>query len=760
MFTAILQKLTPTKKLLLLGGGALLLTLAFPHIASAQDAITESTNSINDLYRELVEILIVIMEFLQRLLWPVLLMIGGLLKNDILFSAGMEEVALTIWENVRNIVNIFFVLILLGIALYNVVGGSNQDYHIKSAIPKFVIGLVAVNFSFLIVKVVVDATNVLSTAIFALPGAVEQGLQSEEASFQKGICEGIYGKDNYENTVDKAYEEWDGSTKESEPWCTNGKEFTDRAKNFFASYDSHNAAIVLAVNMAELDLLDTVNVNQPSLKQLVVNSLFSAALYIVYAVSFVALMIVLLVRLVVIWIAMVLSPLIAFSMVLPESLAGSVGGGDLKTQLVKSIIVPIPVSVVMSVGFIMLQALKSARFSSLSLGTSALSVNMLTSGLSTLQDVIVAVAMVTFIWVGVFKAMEGTAAQGIVEKIKGATEGFGKFAATAPFKYAPIIPVKGDKVSAGTALAALQQVPQMMEADKYEKARELAGGLTGASIADLGKGLKEAAGKGDAKAFTQALVNAGPSIENNKRTQQEVYEALRGTSQRFQNEVQLQLLKNKQGQNFKTTQEALEALRKGEVSEESLRAWIDANRNRFRVSQQTPTQEPAKDERERSKTGEPPATTPAQQGAAAVGATAMGLGAAKGLQSDPDYEHFKDNLSDDQKAALQKLESDETKIDDKDVQSALEETKKIRDGMRQFKQEMSGAIAKQDQAEKNTAVTGAIRKRKDEVRVIIKKNNPNLDEKAVEDKVNDVVKEEMGNVPGVTIEVEDVKPEE
>ncbi|HMR01453.1 MAG TPA: hypothetical protein PKA32_03620, partial [Candidatus Gracilibacteria bacterium] len=89
MFTAILQKLTPTKKLLLLGGGALLLTLAFPHIASAQDAITESTNSINDLYRELVEILIVIMEFLQRLLWPVLLMIGGLLKNDILFSAGM-----------------------------------------------------------------------------------------------------------------------------------------------------------------------------------------------------------------------------------------------------------------------------------------------------------------------------------------------------------------------------------------------------------------------------------------------------------------------------------------------------------------------------------------------------------------------------------------------------------------------------------------------------------------------------------------------
>ncbi|MEZ4086821.1 MAG: hypothetical protein R3B71_00540 [Candidatus Gracilibacteria bacterium] len=753
MFTAILQKLTPTKKLLLLGGGALLLTLAFPHIASAQE-LTDTSKSIQSLYRDIVEILIIIVEFLQRLLWPVLLMIGGLLKNDILFSAGMEEVALTIWENVRNIVNIFFVLILLGIALYNVVGGSNQDYHIKSAIPKFVIGLVAVNFSFLIVKVVVDATNVLSTAIFALPGAVEQGLNTEDSNLQKGFCEGIYGKDNYENTVDKAQSEWESSGRhpESQPWCLRNKTFTERAKNFFAGYDSHNAAIVLALNMAELNQLDTVSLNEPSLKQFVINSLFTAALYIVYAVSFVALMIVLLVRIVVIWIAMVLSPLIAFSMVLPESLAGSVGGGDLKTQLVKSIIVPIPVSVVMSVGFIMLQALKSARFSGLSLGTSALSVNMLTSGLSTLQDVIVAVAMVTFIWVGVFKAMEGTAAQGIVEKIKGATEGFGKFAATAPFKYAPIIPVKGDKVSAGTALAALQQVPQLMEGEKYDKAREIAAGLTGANIADLGKGLKEAAGKGDAKAFTQALVNAGPSIENNKRTQQEVYEALRGTSQRFQNEVQLQLLKNKQGQNFKTTQEALEALRKGEVSEESLRAWIDANRNRFRVSQQTPTQEPAKDERERSKTGEPPATTPAQQGAAAVGATGIGIDEAKTIREDEDeYKQVKASLSDDQKAALEKFEKDETKIEDKDVQDALDDAKEMRGSLRLFKQKMSDAMIKpEDQRE--APMTIAIRERKTE----IKKINPNLED----DAISKIVQEEIDKIPGVTVKAEDVKIED
>lgn len=760
MFTAITKKLVTPKRLLLLGLGALALILALPHVASAQDAITSSTDSINSLYQEFIEILIVVMEFLQRLLWPVLLMIGGLLKNDILFSAGMEEVALSIWENVRNIVNILFVLILLGIALYNVVGGSNQDYHIKTIIPKFVIALVAVNFSFLGIKVIVDGVNVLSTAIFALPGAVERGLETGDESFALGICEGIYGKDGYEETVNQAYEEWTANEErpEAEPWCNVDKEFTQRAQNFFADFDSHNAAIVLAVNMAELDLLDTVNVRQPSLRQLMVNSLFSATLYIVYAVSFVALMIVLLIRLVVIWIAMVLSPLIALSFVLPESLSG--GGGGLKEQLVKSIIVPIPVSVVMSIGFIMLQALKQARFSGLSLGTSALGVNLLTSGLSTLQDVIVAVGMVAFIWVGVFKAMEGTAAQGIVEKIKGATEGFGKFAATAPFKYAPIIPVgeAGEKVGAGTALAALQQIPQQFEATQYEKARELAGGYSGASVAQLGEGLKEAAGKGDARAFAQALINAGPGISKNRQTQQQIYDALKGTSARFQQEVQLQMLKNKKGEAL-TAVQALEALRKGEIDEASLEAWIESNRNRFRLTPEKPTTETKKDERERGQAAEPPQTTPGQEGAQKVGAAAITAGAATGLMGTSQFDHYTAGLSDDQKAAIKKFKDNPESIDDEDVQEAFKQAQDMREGMKKFKEDMTEPLAKTGD-EREKGIITVIRTRKEEVTKIVKQNNPGLDEDALNKKVNEIVDSEIEGIPGVTKKAEEVNTAE
>ena len=442
-------------------------TTATTSTATGQTTAPSNDQEYMKLMEELGKALILVSEFLQRIIWPVLLLIGGLLKNDILFAAGMEETMLAIWRNIRNIVNILFILILLGIAFYNVVGGSSQDYHIKTILPKFVIALIAVNFSFLAVKVVVDGVSVVTTAIFALPDAVYQEMGgegqnnpkklTENQAYVTNICEMLYGQgEKY-------------APPEQDGYCVPSKDvrtLTEKGQSAFRMFDSNNAAIVLAINMGQIAQINKVKLKDftEAVKSMLLNVLFSTMLYIVYAVAFVAMLIILAVRLVVLWVTMVLSPLVVLAYVVPESLKSSLGGGgELGKKFVQNAIAPIPIALVMSIGFIMLQSWKQARFSAFDIQT--LDVNLLTSGMSTLQDLMAAVAMVVVIWVGVFEASKGTYAESIVGGLKTAVEGAGKFVAAAPFKYMPIIPVGagGDKVSVGTVLGGLSQLPGMLE---------------------------------------------------------------------------------------------------------------------------------------------------------------------------------------------------------------------------------------------------------------------------------------------------------
>ncbi len=513
--------------------------------------------------------LIMISEFLQRIIWPVLLLIGGLLKNDILFGAGMEETMLNIWRNIRNIVNILFILVLLGIAFYNVVGGSNQDYHIKTMLPKFIIALIAVNFSFLVVKVAVDAVSVVTTAVFALPNAVETNLTDEQGNqinesqkFIISFCEGLYGQENYSPPPDDS------------GYCVgnpNTKELTAKGKNFFATFDSNNAAIILAINMGKVAEINKVTLknHQQAAKDLLLNTLFSTTLYIVYAVAFVALLIILAIRLVVLWVTMVLSPLIVLAYVIPDSLKSSLGGADdLSKKFVQNLIAPLPIALVMSIGFIMLQSWKQARFASVDIPT--LDVNLLTSGMSTLQDLIAAVAMVVIVWIGVFEAAKGGYAESIVGGLKNAVESAGKFVATAPIKYMPLIPVgKGDdKVSVGTALGAVSQIPNALRTKELQKQRDLMKQFGFAPDEAISKEIKK----------TKNGTDLGATMWNHryqldKTRQKEIGDQLRDNPD-IERDFR-SLLGNKQFGEYKTAQ-VIDALKRGEeLPDDVLQAVID-----------------------------------------------------------------------------------------------------------------------------------------------------------------------------------------
>lgn len=482
----------------------IVVALTLPMIALAETpASPGSSEDVNKIFQGVINILIVATEFIQRLIWPILLLIGSLLKNDILFGGGMEDRILAVWYVIRNFVNILMVLVLLGIALYNTAGGKAQDYHLKAILPKFVIALIAVNFSFAMVKIAVDGVNVLTTAIFALPVSVENGfgqgidnIFASEADYQETICKGLYGQEvsKYKAGVTEAKNSG-GFTFCNESAFT----LTDSAKLYFAKFDGYNAGIVLAVNMMKLGGLNKVNVLEASLKDLFVNIIFSTFLYIIYGAAFIALFCVLLVRLVVVWMALILSPLMVLPSVLPEKIKSAMGG-DSKDKIVQTIIAPIPIAVVMTLGFILLTGLQKSSFPGLAApGASAKGSQLLLSGYSTLQELIVAIGTVAFLWIGIFKATNGTFAEKLVNGVKSTVEGVGKFAMSS-LKYAPIFPVQVGQpgsdgksaptmMSIGALTSAARKLPTAMErkgeeqgdvfmknieSQRFQQARELA----------------------------------------------------------------------------------------------------------------------------------------------------------------------------------------------------------------------------------------------------------------------------------------------
>ncbi len=614
----------------------LLLTLAFTAIvpntafaapstspAAAASYGTGSSDVVNKALIEVQAKLSPVVSMLQSFLWPVLLMIGSLLQNDLLFGAGMEDRLLLIWTNIRNIVNIIFVFILLAIAFYNVFG-AGENYTLKKELPKFIIALIAVNFTYLGAKVVLDAVNIVSTGLFALPDTVQQGLGSAKDGETRigalskeqanGVCSSIIGfpvgsleyKKAYEKSIEaaekaakEASKKAKKDTKSTSPAedkkavsksgissiCqieeTKDGIFTQEGRDYFSKFGAQNAALILAVAMGKTNLLSTVMVPASSLTvgNLIKNSLFSIILYVIYATAFIALFVVLLVRIVVLWIMIVLSPLMVLKYALPQNISGSLGDtGALQKKFVTHVIIPIKISLVLSIGFIMLDALQKADFSKLKSGinflsTSTIDIGFLTSGISTLQEFIVAIGMVVFIWFGVFQALKETAAEGAVMAIKGAVGGVGKFIGKLPLM-APIFPVGGDKPNAslGAIGYALQQAGNIPHEEAMRGAEK--SGLLIGRTSEISQKMREAG------TWNEHLGYAGQGYDN--RLSEEYQKAISEQAKKHITEfgAAWNRMPSKSKDKYKNDQNAfLNALAGGNIKDdEVMRDYLEAAR--------------------------------------------------------------------------------------------------------------------------------------------------------------------------------------
>lgn len=443
----------------------------------------------------------IITQVLSKILWPLLALIGGLMDNSLLFGNGMEARLREIWIVVRNIVNILFVIGLLVIAFYNVLGLGEEgsSLSIKSALPKIIVGIVAVNFSFLGIKVFLDGVNVMTSAVFALPQQVSEETAKIDlpADTQKLLCAKL--QDVSANQLNEANQEAISNQRLTSVYsqvaqmpefglgdvsnnnldqirlkvselsqdkqdlfnsevdqrlkvslCDGGK-LSTTGEQFLSSYNSRNAAFAMALNMGNIALYDTADFanitkvvsDKTTLDKLAISLVFALVLYVVYAAAFVALFIVLIARLVFMWVSVAISPVLILLLAAPD-LRSKLGGiGDLTDKFVKTAIAPIIIGFSMSVGWIMLRALQSVNNAAQNTGVFSFNseLGIPVSGVNNLQDLMIAITAVAVVWVGVFTAADSTIAQGATNWVRDRVSAAGKWIGQIPLRHAPIFPV-------------------------------------------------------------------------------------------------------------------------------------------------------------------------------------------------------------------------------------------------------------------------------------------------------------------------------
>jgi hypothetical protein len=439
-----------------------IILLLIPITVYAQGGIEAPTGLFNEVLENMVGFLSQVLALMQKILWPIFLAIGGLMNNDLLFGAGMEERLLDIWVQIRNLVNIAFVVILLGIALYNVTGIPKEgDYQLKVFLPKFVIALILVNFTFIGLKFVLDVSNVITHVVFTLPSSISSELQNtqvympddpsnlsndERQKIEQNIdrvCRAMFGHpDKHELRVVNV-----GPEKAQQYYCQlQGKDnnrkyvLTDNGKSFFQQFTSRNSALILAVQMMKVvdidKLSDALRGQNPDISGLTFNLLFSVIMYLVYAVAYVVLFVVLLARLVFLWIIIALSPIIAVKIVFSKL---PTGDKDYFNLFIVNAFIPALIGIPLTIGYIMLGALQEAQNPITNDFNWSEAFSLETSGVSDLQTMVIAFGAVAVVWMGVFAAAERSIASSVVQSIKSRVSGAGRALARAT-RFLPIIP--------------------------------------------------------------------------------------------------------------------------------------------------------------------------------------------------------------------------------------------------------------------------------------------------------------------------------
>lgn len=119
---------------------------------------------------EIVQLLSIVNTIMHVLILIVLNFVQYLLQADFFTNPTMMEALNNIWKLSRDLMNVGFAVMLIGVALYTIVT-TNKKF-VTEKIMSFVLAVIFVNFSWFYPRIIIDVSNILTATIYSIPQIV------------------------------------------------------------------------------------------------------------------------------------------------------------------------------------------------------------------------------------------------------------------------------------------------------------------------------------------------------------------------------------------------------------------------------------------------------------------------------------------------------------------------------------------------------------------------------------------------------------
>lgn len=417
-------------------------------------------------------------------------------------SIKVKDLLQKMWQVVRDLVNYCFIVVLLIIAFMTVIDaggkiGNGDNSFIKSALPRLVVGLVAVNMTWFAGMVILDVASVATNIVYALPKDIP-GIKDMIVKTQKDcvfpaekgkktcavVCDGIDldAKKLTETDAGDAGNPTqdpttvDGTTTYTYSWGTLNFRKFDWDKDF--NYNS--IASLFAFGFIHVEELPRASGNETKILDLAIGVIVALIVIIIITVAMTALTFALLERVIVIWINLILAPVGVLIWVISGFASGIPTGSDENGiglgAFVRAAFLPAAIGAPLSIGFILIILAKSQPIASSKEGAIT-NLNEILPGVNTIYDIFWFVITIGVMWQSVAMAEKLTNyVKPAISAMKSGVEKVASFVVKAPM-YLPWIPVKSgstaEKVSIGGSLGAISGAMNQWQHNATRKAAEV-----------------------------------------------------------------------------------------------------------------------------------------------------------------------------------------------------------------------------------------------------------------------------------------------
>lgn len=399
------------------------------------------------------------------------IIIGELMGNELIMGNAWQDPKTTMdfsvtlqsfWRIIRDLVNYGFIIVLLVIAFMTVVTagggvmGAGESFKVGQILPKFVVAVVLVNFTWFGARVVLDAANVAAHVVYGIPASMTSYLPRFTDVLTTCMPHNVSGplKERQIHCIYKTHSLSFEARSAFPPPPPPGTHPVSNEHYVIYFYndpitwedvDQSTIASIFAHGIFQISQIPLAHGTARTMWDLSINAIAVFMVMVVLIIVFTAMALVLLERVVMLWLHIVLAPLAVLLWVVKSAFGASMESDQLSlSKFISYAFLPAMMGIPLVLGLMMVIVGGQSELAS-TVPISGIDHFLGFKQIHNFQQLLWFVIAIAVMWqaMKVAEKMDGFT-KGAISGIKSGAENFGKFVAKSPM-WLPWLPIKNSK---------------------------------------------------------------------------------------------------------------------------------------------------------------------------------------------------------------------------------------------------------------------------------------------------------------------------